>query len=807
MAKARKPKVKKQNLKPGERIPPLGNRGKNISALLEKPSTSFVTFKLSPETLVHFPVTSRKAVTYTKPPTTEDEDVGVNSAVRNVVEEDPIDISAALPGDESGQDSGMQASIAPELQGDAAPGLANDATFFRAPRNGEAEAAGKPGAPKLRIPAKSRLHTSTPNHRQPRKRKSILKPDPSSGIRKSVFAERKERSVSIDPEPQVQVIDLSPPSSQEENETPSLSSDSESVTSSDTDSDSDSDSDIEMSDAPASGQQKGPPLKLSFSRKPSTQAGGIQTAPVQTPAPQSATVRTPIIKLKIPGATTPAPTIEAPKSKKKKKDADTGEGTPGSKKKRKRESVAGENDDEGGRPAPAPPGKPATLRKLTFKNAAQAAANTGPKSTGPAQLLFKVKGKIPKRPLGVGYDSELEPEYENEKHEIVIGRELDPVVHEGFVLRMQPGEDCDFLRKSIEDGKAGEIFTKTAAINLRMLDTLGRRGILAIRDHKYATSLVDLPCIIEGMKSWDKKGWIKSIDICQMLLVLGRCNSEEEARNYPLPEDVDPRTYQYAHGLTAPMKWVRKRRFARTKRARVDDIEAVERRVHALLEADKSAVSTKYHLLDHDPRLDEHGYSTEMEEDEDEDAEGEVDNYFDFQPNGHSAVETPMLTETPVQEEVDQEDVDALERMFFDEDKVPAPEAAVQAPSTLHPPEVGGESSLGVTSTSATPSATAAPTPISAEAAEATSDEDEDDDAGEEDEDRDDAEKEGDENKRQAIERIEDMQNKIAEQRELLKKTTNAILKKKLARKIQDLEDDVAMMRKNAGLGGDDDDE
>jgi TATA-binding protein-associated factor Taf7 len=33
---------------------------------------------------------------------------------------------------------------------------------------------------------------------------------------------------------------------------------------------------------------------------------------------------------------------------------------------------------------------------------------------------------------------------------------------------------------------------------------------------------VDLPCIVEGMKSWDRRGWYKSADICQMLLVLGR---------------------------------------------------------------------------------------------------------------------------------------------------------------------------------------------------------------------------------------------------------------------------------------------
>ncbi|KIW92331.1 uncharacterized protein Z519_07315 [Cladophialophora bantiana CBS 173.52] len=659
---------------------------------------------------------------------------------------------------------------------------------------------------------RSRLHS--PAHRREPQAKSILKPDPSSGVRKcqprASDAKGRHKSVTVRLEPEVQHIfddSLVSCNSNEENDPPSPSYIRSSVT--DENDDDTSTSTMEVSDAPLPPPDKAkrPSLKLKFPSKPATsQAGGVQPAPAQSPAPQSA-VRTPSIKLKLPGTSTPrAGPEDAPKAKKKKKDTDTATGTPGSSsKKRKRDSQAGEEDDGRNRPAPAPP-KPTAFRKLTFKKSSLPTPSSAPKPTGTAHLAFKIKGKIPKRALGVGYDSELESEYQNDKGETLVGREVDPVIHEGFVLRMQPGDDCDYLRKVIEDGTAGQVLARGAHVNLRMLDTLGRRGILQIKDHKYATTLVDLPCIIEGMKSWDKKGWIKSIDICQMLLVLGRCNNEEEARNYPLPEDVDPKTYQYAHGLTAPMKWVRKRRFARTKRARVDDIEAVERRVHALLEADKAALSSKYQLLDHDPRLDEHGYSTELEEDED--AEGEPEDYFDLQPGVHGSIaETPMLTETPVQEEVGQEDLDELERMFFDEDAGPSAEPTVQARNTLHPPEAGGDSSFAVTSTSASPSMTAAQTPVSAEPAEASSDEDEDEDAGDEDEDRDDADKEGDENKRQVLERIEDMQNKIAEQRELLKKTTNAILKKKLARKIQDLEDDVAMMRKNAGLGGDEDED
>ncbi|OCT49366.1 transcription initiation factor TFIID subunit D6 [Cladophialophora carrionii] len=817
-----------QTLVPGEKWSFTVNRRKyEFCPVPATPCTSFLTLNLRPEGLLRWPATSRATIPYPRA-STEDE-AESNLAQPDGVEEDASpkrDIAGAaaddaVTADESAPPPDHQAPIAPELQSPEAtetlaekplqaaaigsptprrlasvvPEAPNDDAPQQTPRNGRKKVAGKPNR---------RLHT--PTHRQQREAKSILKPDRSAGIRKSTPARGRRRSVAVDPEVHVHFINETPPGSHHsngENESPVASSDNDSAI--------DSDGDEDMSDPSAPAKEKRPNLKISFSRKPSAQAGGIQPAPVQTPVPQSATARTPSIKLKLPGKSTPLPVADdgaKPKKNKKKNAADTIEVAPGSNKKRKRESVKEADDDEGGRPAPSQPSKPPTIRTLKFKTPSQTAQTPAPKATGPANLLFKVKGKIPKRTPGVGYDSELESEYENDKNQMAVGREKDPVIHEGFILRMQPGQDCDYLRKSIEDGKAGEILSKGgAAINLRMLDTLGRRGILQIKDHKYATSLVDLPCILEGMKSWDKKGWIKSIDICQMLLVLGRCKDEQEARNYPLPEDVDPKSYQYAHGITAPMKWVRKRRFARTKRARVDDIEAVERRVHALLEADKAAVNTKYQLLDHDPRLDEHGYSTDLEEeegeedDEDEDAEAEPDNYFGYHPGAYN-VSTPMVTETPVQEEIDQDDFAALERMFYDEDKGPAAEPTAQAPNTLHPPEVGGDSSFAVTSTSATPSATAEHTP----AGEASSDEDEDD-AGDDDEDRDDAEKEGDESKRQALERIDDMTNKIAEQRELLKKTTNAILKKKLARRIQDLEDDVAMMRKNAGLGGTEDDE
>lgn len=755
--------------------------------LPETPHTAYVVLKIRSEMLNQFPPTP---TTRSRNVEGEERDVDVYIAEGENLAHIPQDAAnGSLP---SMQDAATNDISAPKDAQAPPPRRAKQAT-----KNGKSAA----GRGRATTTGKSRLHS--PAHHRGRNAKSILKPDTSSSaVRKRQHpgpAGRSQRkSVTLDPEPDIQHIDY--PFyvlSDEENEPPQASSDSDPDRLSPSHRNDDNhDANDAMSDPTAKAQR--PSLKLKLSKPVIPQAGGAQ--PVQTPVPASAT-RTPSIKLKFGG--TPQATPEnAPKPSKKVPDSPA-VATPSSAKKRKRPSQANDGEEEPPRKAPKPP----TIRKITLKQSAPPgpAQPAAPKST---QILsIKTKGKIPKRPLGVGYDSELDNEIEDDKGNKLPGRENDPVLHEGFILRMQPGEDCDFLRKAIQDGTLGLSFAKGgAAISLRMLDTQGRRGIMNIKKNQYATTLVDLPCIIEGMKSWDKKGWIKSIDICQMLLVLGRCSNDEEARNYPLPDDVDPNTYQFSHGLTAPMKWVRKRRFARTKRARVDDIEAVERRVHALIEADKAAVSSRHYVLDHDPRLDERAYSSELEsEDEDAEAEDDIDDYFAI-PRGQngSFAETPVFTETPIQVDIGQDDVDEFARMFGDEDDVPATETPSQAQNTLHIPEVG-DSSFAITSTSASPSITAAQTPASAP--EASSDEDDDDDGGEDDEDLDDAEKEGDENLQQVKERIEDMQQKIAEQTDLLKKTQNAILKKKLARKIQDLKDDVAMMKKNAGLGGDEDDD
>ena len=86
-----------------------------------------------------------------------------------------------------------------------------------------------------------------------------------------------------------------------------------------------------------------------------------------------------------------------------------------------------------------------------------------------------------------------------------------------------------------------------------------RRAVVRIRKNLYAAKLVDLPTIVESSKTLDRKNLYKTGDICQMLLVGEQISHEETILAYP----SRPSDYIYPHGITPPLRWVRKRRFRR----------------------------------------------------------------------------------------------------------------------------------------------------------------------------------------------------------------------------------------------------
>ncbi|MCJ1280865.1 hypothetical protein MMC26_000182 [Xylographa opegraphella] len=392
-------------------------------------------------------------------------------------------------------------------------------------------------------------------------------------------------------------------------------------------------------------------------------------------------------------------------------------------------------------------------------------------------IRLKPKGKPPKRPLGVGYDSEASD------------LEEDPAIEEEFILRMLPGDDCEYLRKAIEDKRWGPKSQGGADVRLKFLQHNGRRAVITIRGQIYAAALVDLPCVIEGMKSWDKRGWWKTADICQMLLVLGTVKTESEALNYTLPgRELDKTTWQYAHGLTPPMRWVRRRRFR--KRVSNRTIEAVEDEVERLLRLDEECIGeSKYENIDLD-RLSKTRSGREESADDmgaggvynEQDAIGEVDDaggYFDQEAD---------------QEEMDDDGLAAdLELAMMASDADDTTSAATPA---------GSGNAIGLDTVQQTDSEAGTPaanTPSKDDSGDDESDEDAD---AEEEIDEDVLEQQADLQRQR--EEIADLEAAIKSQTAEYERQPNIILKKKILGKIQSLKGDLELKLAAIGEGRDD---
>ncbi|KAJ6172728.1 hypothetical protein N7470_001795 [Penicillium chermesinum] len=441
-------------------------------------------------------------------------------------------------------------------------------------------------------------------------------------------------------------------------------------------------------------------IKLKFGKRP--------TEPPPEPEPAPASSETPSRKITL---------------KIGKKPKDQAEATPASEEKSKKKKQPTKK-----RPAEtvAQPETPATQQapkrlKLTSKK------------PGVQSIRIKNKGVVQHRPVGVGYDSEASD------------CEADPSIEEQFILRMLPGEDCEYLRQTINERR----FDKHE-FSFKALNREGRRAILRIRDKQYAASLVDLPCIIEGMKSFDRRGWYKSADISQMLLVLGPVSSDQEAMEYPLPPEIakpDEKTLQYPHGLAPPLRWVRKRRFRDRVSSRT--IEQVEKAVEDLIaEDEKSLQPPHFELIDSASLNRAEGFAQ---------GEGGYESYYDEEYDGSDAEQSLMN---------DMDDEIAAEM----------------------------EAALAGGSSSAQPN-----TPGGAPAAESSGDES-DDSGDERDDDLDDEQLERQQQLQQQREEVSELEELIRTETKTWENMTNAILRNKMGRRIQELKKDLELKKVSTGM-------
>lgn len=408
-------------------------------------------------------------------------------------------------------------------------------------------------------------------------------------------------------------------------------------------------------------------------------------------------------------------------------------------------------------------------------------------------------GKARERPLGVGYDS------------AASDREQDPVITEAIILRMTPGDDCDYLRAAITAGNFGPKKDGGADVEFRWFRSDNRRACVSIRGNHYAAILVDLPCIIEAMKSWfPKSGWMKSTDICQMLMVLGRVNSEVEAAEYPLPPrakgEFDEKTWQWAHGLTPPMHWVRKRRFR--KRISVRTVMEVEAEVEEMLRLDELSVKNGQepivqYIDEETNRNDNSDLGTSEGDYDEEDAEGDFDDQY------QQAAENPLDTI----EDADEDEEAAHARMAeeFEREMMLASNTTDADPTTtkpnplptsaasLNPPTPTSTPALPAPSTStSTPPTPAippsAPSPASPSSPSSS-------DHSDEDEEMDEAQAERAQELQQLKDEVKEVDELIKAEQAKLGSTQNQLLRRRIVDKIKGLQQDRELKLAAVGQG------
>ena len=131
-----------------------------------------------------------------------------------------------------------------------------------------------------------------------------------------------------------------------------------------------------------------------------------------------------------------------------------------------------------------------------------------------------------------------------------------------------------------------------------------RKGHVQFDKYNFTSRLLDLPTIVESHKTIDNKFFYKTADICQLLVCKegeGFSDDEEPASPVKKKKQLDAykvdKKYLYPHGVAAPLKNCRKRRFRKTLKKKYVEAPEIEKEVKRLLRVDYEAVSVKWEVI------------------------------------------------------------------------------------------------------------------------------------------------------------------------------------------------------------------
>lgn len=129
-----------------------------------------------------------------------------------------------------------------------------------------------------------------------------------------------------------------------------------------------------------------------------------------------------------------------------------------------------------------------------------------------------------------------------------------------------------------------------------------RYGEVRVDHYLLHAKVVDLPTIIESLKTIDSKSFYKTADICQMVICKeeeDQVTTDEEAPNKSKKKDPNKvdKKFLWMHGITPPLKNVRRRRYRKTLKKKFVEQPEIEKEVKRLLRIDNDAASVKWEII------------------------------------------------------------------------------------------------------------------------------------------------------------------------------------------------------------------
>ncbi|GBP22782.1 Transcription initiation factor TFIID subunit 7 [Eumeta japonica] len=164
-----------------------------------------------------------------------------------------------------------------------------------------------------------------------------------------------------------------------------------------------------------------------------------------------------------------------------------------------------------------------------------------------------------------------------------------------FVLRL-PEEPSKVLRELLQ---SGDSLKNRLAIQI---DNDMRHGEVRFDHWLMHAKIVDLPTIVESLKTIDNKSFYKTADICQMMICKEEPDQPSVEEETPIknkkkdPYKVDKK-FLWPHGITPPTKNVRKRRFRKTLKKKYVEAPEIEKELKRLLRVDHEADSFTWEVI------------------------------------------------------------------------------------------------------------------------------------------------------------------------------------------------------------------